>query len=43
MTETLETSKRYLNNSNEIFLESSIFNLEQVLLSDFTLRFETLL
>ena len=43
MTETLETGKRYLNSSNEIFLESSIFNLEQVLLSDFTLRFETLL
>ena len=31
-----------LNNSNEIFLESSISNLEQILHSDFTIRFYTL-
>ena len=34
--------KRYLNNSNEIFLESSIFNLEQILHSDFAIKFCTL-
>ena len=32
----------HLNNSNEIVRESSIFPIEQILHSDFTIRFYTL-